>query len=58
MSKLSPQQQRAQDAREKKLADIQAQIDGGSLTVRRMTPEEREKYPKPDGPPAKRRRGR
>lgn len=45
---MSPQQQRAHDAREKKLAEMREQIDNGSLTVREMTPEERKKYPKPD----------
>ncbi len=56
MTKLSPQQQRQQDAREKKLEEIQAAVDSGSLTVRQMTPEERAKYPKP--PPRPEGKGR
>ncbi|WP_372790802.1 hypothetical protein [Paraconexibacter sp.] len=47
MANPSPQQQRAQEARAKKLEEMRAQIAGGSLTVRQMTPEERKKYPKP-----------
>jgi len=47
MTKLSPQQQRQQDARAKKLEEIKQAVDSGSLTVRQMTPEERAKYPKP-----------
>lgn len=47
MTKLSPQQQRQQDARAKKLEEMEAQIESGSLKVRQMTDEERAKYPKP-----------
>ncbi|MTD46436.1 hypothetical protein GKE82_19630 [Conexibacter sp. W3-3-2] len=60
MTKLSPQQQRQADARAKKLEEMEAQIESGSLTVRQMTPEERAKYPKPEPRPEgeKKRRGR
>ena len=51
VTKLTPQQQRAKDARDKKMAEMQEQIDNGSLTVRKMTPEEREKFGQiPDRP--------
>jgi hypothetical protein len=37
--------ERQQERRDKKLADVQAQISNGSLTVRRMTADERARYP-------------
>lgn len=53
--KLSHTARRAQERREKKLAEVQEQIADGSLTIRQMTPEEREKYPPK---PRKPRKGR
>ena len=38
-------QQRAEERRREKLADVQQQIDDGTLTVRRMTAEERAENP-------------
>ncbi len=53
-------QERQQQERERKLADIQRQLDDGSLTIRKMTPEERrENPPRPQtAPPPRGRRGR
>jgi hypothetical protein len=38
-------QERAEEKRQKKLEEMQAQIRDGSLTVRKMTPAERERNP-------------
>ncbi|MGB2711304.1 MAG: hypothetical protein WBC33_07290 [Conexibacter sp.] len=38
-------QDRQREERERKLADIQRQLDDGSLTIRKMTPEERSANP-------------
>ena len=40
---MKSQQERQQDRRQAKLDEVQRQIDSGSLTVRQMTPEERER---------------
>jgi len=56
MANPSPQQQRALDARDKKLEEMRNQIASGSLTVRQMSPEERKKFPKPPPRPAKAKR--
>jgi hypothetical protein len=40
--------------RDKALADIRTKVDGGSLTIRQMTPEERARY----GPAGEGRRAR
>ncbi len=59
------QQQRADERREQKLAEIRAQIAAGKLTVRQMTADERKLQParpskaaKPKRPAAARQRGR
>ena len=36
--------QRTQQKREQKLADVQAEIDSGRMTQRRLTPEEMEEH--------------
>lgn len=41
----SPTARRQQKRREEKLRLVQEQIDEGSLTIRKMTPAERKKYP-------------
>jgi hypothetical protein len=46
-------QERAEDRRRQKLADVQAQIRSGSLVVRQMTAAERERNP-PRAPRPKR----
>jgi hypothetical protein len=40
------QADRAAEQRRVKLENIQSQVKGGSLTIRHMTPAERERYPK------------
>jgi len=53
-------QDRQRDERERKLADIQRQIEQGTLVVRKMTEEERQANPprpRPAGGPRQRRRG-
>jgi len=40
------QADRAAEQRRVKLEEIQAQVKGGSLTIRSMTPAERKRYPK------------
>jgi hypothetical protein len=42
-----PQQLRQQERREKKLKDIREQVAQGKLVIRRMTAEERRRYPPP-----------
>ena len=47
-------QERAEEKRRQKLEEMQAQIRNGSLVVREMTPEERERnQPKPPKPKRK-----
>ena len=44
----SPTARRQQKRREEKLKLVREQVADGSLTIRKMTPEEREKYPPRD----------
>ena len=37
--------EKAEEKRQAKLAQVQEQVDDGSLVIRKMTQEEREKYP-------------
>jgi hypothetical protein len=54
----SPQQARWQEQHEKKLKEMQDQVDKGKLVIRQMTPEERLRYPPPKANgPAKRSKG-
>jgi hypothetical protein len=53
---MTTQRERAEVIRREKLDAIKQQVKDGSLTIRSMTPEEREKYPKPDRPRRPRRR--
>jgi hypothetical protein len=46
--KQSETAKRQEKRRKEKLAAVQQQIDEGSLTIRKMTPEERKKYPRQD----------
>ena len=41
-----PQQLRQQERREQKLKDIREQVAQGKLVIRRMTAEERRRYPR------------
>jgi hypothetical protein len=53
------QADRAAEKRRVKLEDVQRQLKEGSLTIRKMTPEERELYPaKPASPKGRRSGGR
>jgi hypothetical protein len=47
---MPPRTQREREAekRQKKLEEVQAQLDSGSLTVRQMTPEEKARWARPD----------
>lgn len=49
--------ERAEEKREEKLANIREEVENGSLVIREMTDEERDKYP-PRPPSDKPRRGR
>jgi hypothetical protein len=42
-----PQQLRQQEKREQKLKEIREQVAQGTLVIRRMTAEERRRYPRP-----------
>jgi len=49
---MSSPQERAEEQRRKKLAEVDKQIRDGSLVVRQMTDEERARYgPRPEAPP-------
>jgi hypothetical protein len=43
-------QERAEERRQQKLAEVQAQIRSGSLVIRQMTAAERARYPPPAPP--------
>jgi hypothetical protein len=51
---MKTQQERQADKREGKLADVQRQVKAGTLVIRQMTPDERERNP-PQARPARRR---
>lgn len=42
----NPAAQRAQERRDQKLAEVQAEIDSGRMTHRKLTPEEMEEHAK------------
>ena len=44
---MATARERAEQARQDKLEDLDRQVKEGNLTVRQMTPEERAKYPAP-----------
>ncbi len=52
--KPSETAKRQEKRRKEKLEAVQQQIDEGSLKIRKMTPEERKKYPPQDRPKKKR----
>jgi len=47
------QADRAAARRSEKLEEIRSQIKNGSLTIRKMTPAERERYPQPPSRPSR-----
>ena len=49
-----PQQLRQQQRREQKLKDIREQVAEGKLVIRKMTAEERRRYPMREGGGARR----
>ena len=49
----TPTARKQEERRKEKLALVQQQIDEGSLTIRKMTPEERKKFPPRSSDPAK-----
>jgi hypothetical protein len=51
-----PQQLRQQEKREQKLEDIREQVAQGKLVIRKMTAEERKRFP-PRDPDSRPRRG-
>jgi hypothetical protein len=53
---MSTQRERAEKQRQLKLDTVAQQVADGSLTIRKMTPEERKKYPKPETPRVRGRR--
>jgi protein subunit release factor B len=54
---MTSTQERAEQRRRQKLAEVQAQIRSGSLIVRQMTADERTRYPpRPDAAPRRDRR--
>jgi len=56
---MSSPQERAEEQRRKKLAEVDKQIRDGSLVVRQMTAEEKARYgprPEPQPAPTKRRK--
>ncbi len=42
---VKSQKDKAEEKRREKLAEIQQQVDQGTLTIRKMTPEERKAHP-------------
>ena len=52
--KQSETAKRQEKRRKEKLAAVQQQIEEGSLKIRKMTPEERKKFPPQDRPRKKR----
>jgi hypothetical protein len=52
-----PQQLRQQEKHEEKLRDIREQVAQGKLVIRKMTPEERKRYP-PRDPSSRTTRGK
>jgi hypothetical protein len=54
---MTTPQERAQEQRRQKLAEVEKQIRNGSLVVRQMTAEERARYAPRPAPPRARRKG-
>jgi hypothetical protein len=51
------QADRAAEKRRAKLEDVQRQLDDGSLKIRKMTAEERKRFPPKPADPRRKRRG-
>jgi hypothetical protein len=52
------QAERAAEKRKAKLEDVQRQVEEGSLTIRKMTAEERKRFPPKPSEPSRKRRTR
>jgi hypothetical protein len=52
------QAERAAEKRRAKLEDVQRQVEDGSLTIRKMTAEERKRFPPKPADAARKRRAR
>jgi hypothetical protein len=50
---MKTQKERDAERRKQKLAELQEQVDSGSLKIRRMTKEERKRYPPKERKPKK-----
>jgi hypothetical protein len=55
---MSTQRERAEEQRKQKIEALEQQVKDGSLTIRKMTDEERERFPRREPPPPRRGRGR
>ncbi|HTA32847.1 MAG TPA: hypothetical protein VK655_05150 [Solirubrobacteraceae bacterium] len=51
------QADRAAEKRRAKLEDVQRQVEEGSLTIRKMTAEEKKRFPPKPADPRRKRRG-
>jgi hypothetical protein len=52
----SPQQLRQQERQEEKLRDIREQVANGTLVIRKMTPDERKRFPPREPAPSRTKR--
>lgn len=55
---MKSQRERAEERRQEKLDDLERQVESGTLEVRQMTDEERERHPTPSAEDIEKRRKR
>ena len=48
---MKSQRERDQEKRDQKLKDIDEAVEGGRLVIRKMSPDERKRFPAKDRPP-------
>lgn len=48
---MKSQRERDQEKREQKLRDIDEAVEGGRLVIRKMSPDERKRFPARERPP-------
>ena len=58
MAERPTARERAEARRQERLDEIQREVELGRLVIRKMSPEERERFPQPAEPRATRRRRR
>ena len=58
MAERPTQREQAEARRQERLEEIQHEVEVGRLVIRKMSPEERERFPRPAAPRTPRRRGR